>query len=131
MLSESDDLGDRADDYERRLAEAGSTEGIIGGLVKGAEQNKRTIRWLTISLVLDIILSILLGFLGAFAYYNNRTIAADSILACNQSVRNSFAINAFINQQIDNTRLSTTLTPKEIQDRVVAYERLLIVIPEC
>jgi len=59
----SDDLGARADDYERRLAGAGSTEGIIGGLVKGAERQRRFIHYIAVGVCVDILFSLAFGLL--------------------------------------------------------------------
>ena len=95
------DVEGRADDYERRLHNAGSTDDLIGGLVKGIEKNRRLTRWLAASIVLDLVLS--LGF-GGLAY-----------------VANQNAQRSFLNAQ----RISTNTDLIEKTRKVTAYESCL------
>lgn len=127
----SDDLPSRADDYEERLLHAGSTEGIISGLVRGAQRSQQLIRWLAISLILDIAISIALGVLSLVAYENANQIQVKARSACIQSAQNSVVINSFLNLLISNAKISTVLTPSEIQQRVAGYRKRIIEIPDC
>lgn len=127
----SDDLNSRADDYEHRLAAAGSTESIIGGLIKGVEQNRRVTKYLIISLILDVILSLSLAGLTFFAFSNDKKTDADAKAACVQSAKNSIVINNFLNLLTDNAINSSVFTPKEAKTRIAGYQKLKIAIPNC
>jgi hypothetical protein len=119
------DVGERADDYERRLAKAGGTKGVIGGLVLTADRNRKIMWALAISLVADVFLSFAVGYF---------VLGADEAahIACEQSSDNSRVVNELLADLIRNaSTLSDILTPAEIEARVQGYSDLLIDIPAC
>lgn len=134
----SNDLGARADDYERRLDEAGGTDTVMGSLVVSDERRRNIIKWLMISIAFDVFLSFGFGFLAFYAQHNANTASETAKLAvvaakvaCDQSAKNSVVTNELINQLIDNIRLSDQLTPAEKEQRIEDYEKLIIIIPDC
>jgi hypothetical protein len=130
-MSGSDDLESRADDFEKRVKAAGSTEEIVGSLSRSVARNQKVTKWLTISLILDIVLSIALGFLGFVAVHNAESIKEQANIACEKSAQNSVAINSFLQLLIDNAKASTLLTPAEKAQRVTDYQAQMIEIPKC
>lgn len=120
----------RADDYERRLREAGGTDGVIGGLVKGAERNDSIIKWLAISLAFDVFLSIVLGIVGLVALHNSKAVEDQAWIACRQSNANSASLNAVLDLLIANTP-NSPLTPAQQQQRIAGYRALIVTIPKC
>jgi hypothetical protein len=126
-----EDVVSRNDDYERRLSHAGSTEGIISGLVEGAERSRKFIFWLTISLVLDVFLSLSLGALALVAWGNSDNVKEEAHQSCVQSAKNSVVINSFLQLLITSTQTSTLLTDKEKATRISGYRKLIINIPDC
>lgn len=126
-----DDIVGRADDYEQRLIEAGSTQGIMTGLVRRAEQNERITKWLVLSVIVDVVLSLFLAALTFVAYTNDHNVDKQAKTACVQSAKNSIVINQFLEFLIDNAKTSTALSPSEIQQRITGYEKLIIKIPKC
>lgn len=134
----SDDLGDRADDYERRLAAAGSTDDIIGGLVRAATRNRRSVRLLAISLAVDIILSLGMATLAAIAWNNTSRIAANSAniqrnvhIQCLAQNRAAVGTNTVLDVLIKFSRTSPVLTPAERADRVRVYIAVKIPVLKC
>ena len=129
-MSEND-VSQRADDYERKLAEAGSTDGIITALVVGAERSKKVVKYLAISLFLDLLLSLSLGTLAVVAWHNATNVEKATKAACVQSAKNSVVVNSFLVLLIDNAKISTVLTPAERVQRVAGYKSLIVAIPPC
>jgi osmoprotectant transport system substrate-binding protein len=141
-----DDLGARADDYERRLAASGSTEGIIRGLVRGAERSRRTLRWLIASVIFDITATFVFGFLGWKAYDNAHRIEANQretarIVRQQQVTRYKGCLAGvlFIHNQneawrrlaaIDENTPAPTPLGKDIQAQRIAVYKSLIYLPE-
>lgn len=72
------DLESRADDYERRVSAAGSTDNIVGGLVAGARRSRRNQRVLAVSLIFDLVLSVALGVVSIKAIQNGEEIDANA-----------------------------------------------------
>ena len=146
----------RADDYEKRLHNAGSTDDLIGGLVKGIEKNRRLTRWLAASIVLDLVLS--LGF-GGLAYVANqnaqrsflnaqrisattdlieKTRTAASYESCVDSVMVLSLFNEAQRALADLERVAikrdsdNTLGLNPVREkRIRVYEESLVPIPEC
>ena len=126
-----DDLQRRSDDYELRMAQAGSTEGIISGLVRGAERNVHIIRWLIASVIIDVILLIAFGSLTIVSYHNDKDVDLQALTACTQSNKNSVVINNVLQALIENTNTNTTFSPQEKASRITSYQGLTISIPKC
>ena len=125
------DLDDRADDYEKRLAAAGSTEDLIGGLVIGVERTKKLVKWLLISLVFDLALSIVLGGVAYFAWQNSGDIEEAAITSCEHTNDNSKAINGFLDLLIQFSSTSPSLTPEQREERVDEYTKQKIKLLKC
>lgn len=127
----TDDLERRADNYETRFSNAGSTEGIIDGLVKGAKRSQRMIRLLSITLLIDIVLSAALGVLGVIAWRNSNNIADNAQDACEQTNMNSVRINQFIDALSDATLKVGAGNNQAIIDRVKTYQASKAAIHKC
>lgn len=120
----SDSLEDRSNDYERRLDAAGNTEELMGALVRTVKRSRWVIRCLVIG---SIILAIVIGFV----WTNTNNIKDTAQLSCNQSAENSIVINEFLDLLIENTQISTLLTPDEVKTRIAGYKDLIITLPKC
>lgn len=134
----SDDLEQRADDYEAKVARAGSTESIISGLVRGAERNQRVVKWLAVSIVLDVLLSIALGTVALTAQQNaadadraSRVADKAANVACVQSAKNSTVVNNLLDALIINTVDTEAFTAEEQKRRLASFKALLIDVPDC
>lgn len=57
-----DDLDARAEAYERKLAAAGGPDAMVRTLSEGLDRQTRVSIWLAISLILDLVLSLLLAY---------------------------------------------------------------------
>jgi hypothetical protein len=123
------DLESRADDYEQRLAAAGGDKGVLSSLVFTA-RDKKTIKWLVISIIFDLVLSIGLGIVSVIALHNSAAIQKQTRLTCLQVNKDSAAHNAFVQTLIDNTP-GSPLTDAVKRQRIKDYEALIIKIPEC
>jgi len=143
------DIEGRANDYERRLAGAGSTDDLMGGLAESVKRNQRTVRWLVVSVCLDLILSVAFGGLAYVAQQNaSRSIAnGDGIAAivraqqqdrydgCRTDVRvvgeRNLAIDKLI--QVEQETLHKTETARALGVRRIAAleEALVLPVPDC
>ena len=143
------DLEGRASDYERRLAGAGTTDDLMGGLAESVKRNQRTTKWLVISVCLDLILSVAFGGLAYVASQNaNRGIAnADNIAAivqaqqqdryddCRTDVRvvgeRNLAIDKLI--EIEKRTLYKTDIERDLGERRITAlgEALILPVPSC
>jgi len=123
------DLAARADDYEQRLANAPSTEAIVGSLVKSAHRNERSLRLLAISLIVDIVLSVAMAALALIAWDNAEGIEANTTeltrvvhQQCLADVTAAKSIVTVLDTLIDATTANTLLTPAAKAQRVANYE---------
>ena len=143
------DIEGRASDYERRLAGAGTTDDLMGGLAESVKRTQRTTRWLLVSVCLDLILSVAFGGLAYVASQNaNRSIAnADGIAAivraqqqdryddCRAEVRivgeRNLAIGKLI--EVERETLHKTDAARALGERRIAAleEALILPVPEC
>lgn len=126
-----DSVEDRADEFEQKVASAGSTEDIVKGLVIGAKRNQTIVKWLAISLALDVMLSIAMGILGFVAFHNSQTLKTQAIAACVQTNKNSAVINEFLDLLIEATKQTPVLTPDQKAERIKGYVDLVIILPDC
>lgn len=72
------DVEGRVDDYEKRLLRAGSTDDLMGGLSRAVRRNRRVTRWLVVSVVLDIMLSVGLGAVALKAQHNAHRVEVNT-----------------------------------------------------
>lgn len=134
-----DDITVRAAAYERKLAKAGSTEDIIGGLVKGLERNQRIVKYLTISLILDVILSLVLGVLAAISWVQGNNIEnnakrIDTIAhqTCTRVNANGDAINDFLNLIIMSYKSGAAkVPPAVVKQQIAKYEKMKVEVLKC
>lgn len=135
-----DDITVRAAEFERRLAKAGSTEDIISGLVKGLERNQRIVKYLTISLILDVILSIALGVIAAISWVQNNNIEANTTRiesighqTCTRVNANSSAINDFLDLIIMSYKSGAAkgVPPDVVQTQIAKYENMKVEVLSC
>lgn len=67
----SDDLGDRADDYEQRLDDAGGAHAMVESLSAGLRRQERISFWLGVSFIFDLFLT--LALLGGYFQVQDNT----------------------------------------------------------
>lgn len=127
----TDDLESRADDYEKRLAEAGSSEDLIKALVKGAKRSQRNVKWLIITMILDIVFSLAISVLSIIAWNNVSNIGTEADIACARSNANATKLNIFIDALSDATLKVGAGNSQEIKDRVKTYQDSKATIYKC
>lgn len=139
-------LDDRADDYERRLHAAGGTEGILQGLVADSTRVRQVVKWLTISLIFDLFLSISLGFLSLVAWQNAEGIesntdrfvdgqTADALATCQLNHEVVLKYNKYQEELARIERVLIELDPPEYRrlhkERITLYETGILPLPDC
>lgn len=132
------DIEDRADAYERRLAQAGSTDDIVSSLVKAAADSQRYIRLLTISLIIDILLSIAMAGLAVVAWSNANHIAANTRDLkvgvhdiCTASNTAAMGTNDVLQSLINAVTITNSLPALEKQDRIAKYKAAMVPMLRC
>jgi len=113
------DIEGRAADYEQRLAGAGSTNDLMGGLAESVKRNQRTTRWLVISVCLDLVLSVAFGGLAYVASQN-----------ANRSVANTDEIAAIVLGQQEDRYRDCRADTKVVWERNLAFDKLIKVEKE-
>lgn len=127
----TDDLESRAEEFEKKIEDAGGSEGIIGGLVKQADRNRRTVLFLQVALVIVAALALVLGLLTYISYQNDSRVDRQSAKACHQSITNTVLINALLNTLIVNVENSKVYSSEEAKMRIKSYQALMTKIPSC
>lgn len=127
------DLGERADDLERRMAAAGSTEAIIGGLVKGAARNRRAIWIMAVSLILDVVLSLAMAGLAYNALHQSERVEANTNRLCLSTQKFEQAHNSLVDTLIINVKTSSPkiFTPDDKARRIKNYEDSRVPVEIC
>jgi hypothetical protein len=117
------DVGERADDYERKLASAPSTGAIINGLVKSVASTKRTIRLLAVSLVVDVVLSLIMVGIAAVAWTNAKGVEANTRNLCLNTSKLEISHNRLVDTLIVNVKTSSPkiFTPADKIARIKNY----------
>jgi hypothetical protein len=72
------DIITRSDNLDKRMDTAGSPDEMINDLVKYGRQNRRLIKWIFISVALDILLTASLSFVFLRQQHNQNSILATS-----------------------------------------------------
>lgn len=133
-----DDITDRAEDYERRLSQAGSTEAIIKSLVSGAERSRRTVRLLAVSLIADVILSMAAVGLTWVAWNQSEKVERNTnqlrsviYTQCLESQKSGAGLNAILDALIVSVGTNKQQTPAEKVTRVRNYTRARVTIHSC
>lgn len=136
------DVGDRADDYEERLAASGSTNALVDGLTRSVQRNQRITGLLTIGVVMVVVLAVLVGGLAFKAGRNTDRVRVlfDSkeqirFTNCLVNVKIIESVNALNVQliEIEKQTKYTSAAEKDLSERRITARTgaLLLPVPVC
>lgn len=120
------DIEGRAADYEQRLAGAGTTDDLMGGLAESVKRNQRTTRWLVIIVCLGLLLSV--GF-GGLAYVAQQS-ASRSVVNANRGIANANKIAAIVQRQQQDRYDVCRADVEVVWERNLAFDKLIEVEKE-
>lgn len=136
------DVGDRADDYERRVTLAGGSDTLIGSLIEGADRMRLVVRWLVVALISIVVGIVIITSLLFIAWNNAENVERNgkqiqtqanridelTRLVCERANLNSIAVNDFLNLIIDSYESgdAEAISPAEIKRQIEKYEGMKV-----